>query len=220
MMPLCVLPIHLSLNNRHICSVFLHRTQGMFVSESKFQANPAAFIPLIKSRDTPALEALITKPEVERALLARLRKKATLYARELGMDGEPLVVRTPPSPSPSLSPSLSPDDNDGRPVKKVYVNGDARHGDARRRYENENGDVGDRFWRHKFRIEVADVERLYEDWIIPLTKEVEVSPFFAFRYSLISWCWIEKLTRGSQVQYLLQRLDGLSEKEIEELMRH
>jgi len=145
----------------------------MFVSESKFQAKPSAFIPLIKNRDTAALEALITKPEVERALLARLRKKATLYARELGMDGEPLVVSGPASPDPGG-------------VVKPYVNGGGKN---RSEDEDENRDVGRLaaqsagMRRHKFRIEVDDVERLYEDWVIPLTKEVEVSHFdFTVRF--------------------------------------
>jgi len=181
----------------------------MFVSESKFQANPSVFIPLIKNRDTAALEALITKPEVERALLVRLRKKATLYARELGMDGEPIVVPGPPSPDVERKLVKPPPSG---------INGKTRNGSGHEN-EHEAGDVGlaalefANVKRHKFRIEVADVERLYEDWVIPLTKEVEVS------YFCIWWPWIKKLIRGLQVQYLLQRLDGLSEKDIEELMR-
>ena len=154
---------------------------GMFVSESKFQAKPSAFIPLIKNRDTPALEALITKPEVERALLARLRKKTTLYARELGMDGEPVVVSGPPSP-------------DAGRVVKPYVNGS---GKSRNGGEDESSSLGlpasqvAEIRRHKFRIEVADVERLYEDWIIPLTKEVEVSQFFISVFD--SWSWVREI---------------------------
>ena|SRR5258708_4705753 len=167
----------------------------MFVSESKFQAHPSAFIPLIKKRNIGGLEALITKPEVERALLARLRKKATLYARELGMDGEPIIVFDPPA-------------LDEKPAKTCVngvENGNAGVPPAESQFEVK---------RHKFRIEVADVEQLYQNWIIPLTKEVEVS-HFCFHYS---GCWIETLTRGLQVQYLLQRLDGLSEEDIEKLM--
>ena len=145
----------------------------MFVSESKFQAHPSAFIPVIKSRDKPGLEALITKPEVERALLARLRKKATLYARELGMDGEPIVVSDLRS-----APDDDDDDDDAKLVKPL-VNGGGNENENEN--ENANGDVGpaasqfEDVKRHKFRIEVADVEQLYENWIIPLTKEVEVS---------------------------------------------
>ncbi|KAL1736604.1 chorismate mutase [Schizophyllum commune] len=108
---------------------------GKFVSESKFQENPAAFIPHILNPNREALEGLITKPEVERKLLQRVRKKASTYAQEI-IDGE--TVST---------------------AQKVDVEG------------------------------LVD---LYESFIIPLTKDVEVD-------------------------YLLQRLDGLSEQEIEEL---
>lgn len=65
-------------------------SSGKFVSESKFRQNPAAFIPHIQQRNTEALAALITKPEVERRLLIRLRKKAMLYAQDFANDGEPL----------------------------------------------------------------------------------------------------------------------------------
>ena len=91
------------------------------MSESKFRQDPAAFIPLIQRRDTEALAALITKPDVERRLLIRLRKKAMLYAQDFASDGEPLP------------------------------------------------DCGS-----KGKIDVDCVVDLYESYIIPLTKEVEV----------------------------------------------
>ncbi|KAJ6559152.1 chorismate mutase [Mycena vulgaris] len=116
---------------------------GKFVSESKFQENPAAFIPHIQERNRPALEALITKPEVERKLLQRLQKKAATYAQDFAPDGE--FKR----------------DADGN----VDVTG---------------------------KIDVDGVVELYESFIIPLTKEVEVD-------------------------YLLNRLSGLSEEHIEKL---
>ena len=98
---------------------------GKFVSESKFRDNPAAFIPHIRSRNREALEALITKPEVEKKLLQRLRSKASLYAINFSPEGEPL--------------------NDSA-TRKIDVDG---------------------------------VVELYEHYIIPLTKEVEVCPAFA-----------------------------------------
>ncbi|KAG8814336.1 chorismate mutase aro7 [Serendipita sp. 399] len=125
---------------------------GKFVSESKFRASPSDFIPHILKPNREALEGLIVKPEVERALLARVRKKATLYSQELDLQGEPLII---------------------------------------------DGDVGrdgkiDKVRKGRFRVDVDAVEELYEKFLIPLTKEVEVD-------------------------YLLQRLDGLSEDEIEAL---
>ncbi|KAG1765619.1 chorismate mutase [Suillus placidus] len=114
---------------------------GKFVSESKFLANPAAFVPHILTPNPAALEALVTKPEVERKLLQRLRKKAATYAQEFSADGDAIV--------------------------NSHLNGSAK-------------------------IDVDGVVELYESYIIPLTKEVEVD-------------------------YLLHRLDGLSQEEIDAL---
>ncbi|CAL1712601.1 unnamed protein product [Somion occarium] len=91
---------------------------GKFVSESKFLDDPAAFVPHILKPNRDALAALITKPEVERRLLQRLRKKALVYAQDFAPDGEP------------------------------------------------RGDEA--------KIDVDGVVELYENYIIPLTKEVEV----------------------------------------------
>lgn len=101
---------------------------GKFVSESKFLDKPSDFIPHILNPNREALEALITKPEVERKLLLRLQKKATTYAQDFGAEGE------------------------------LMVNGKA-NGKA-----NGSG-----------KIDVDGVVDLYESYIIPLTKEVEVS---------------------------------------------
>ncbi|KAH0832110.1 chorismate mutase [Lanmaoa asiatica] len=120
-----------------------HGYSGKFVSESKFSADPAAFIPHILKPNRQALEALITKPEVERKLLSRLRKKASIYAQEFNPDGDAIA--------------------------NSHANGTAK-------------------------IDVDGVVELYENYIIPLTKEVEVD-------------------------YLLHRLDGLTEEEIDRLAR-
>jgi len=109
---------------------------GKFVSESKFAADPAAFVPHILKPNRQALEALITKPEVERSVLLRLRKKASVYAQD-----------------------LNPVDANANGTPKIDVDG---------------------------------VVELYENYIIPLTKQVEID-------------------------YLLCRLDGLSEEEIDKL---
>ena len=89
------------------------------MSESKFLSDPAAFVPHIQTPNRDALNALITKPEVERRLLQRLRKKAAVYTQDPAVDGSP----------------------------------------------NQDG-----MWK----INVDGVVELYEHYIIPLTKEVEV----------------------------------------------
>jgi len=113
---------------------------GKFVSESKFVEDPATFIPHILQRNSEALQVLITKPEVEKRLLLRLRKKAATYAQDI-------------------------------------VDGDSKD-------VNSNAN----------KIDVDGVVDLYESYIIPLTKEVEVD-------------------------YLLCRLDGLSKEEIDALSK-
>lgn len=90
------------------------------MSESKFMDDPVAFIPHIQNPNREALEGLITKPEVERALLQRLRKKALVYAQGFTADGSPNGAAT--------------------------------------------------------KIDVDGVVELYEHYIIPLTREVEVRP--------------------------------------------
>lgn len=99
---------------------------GKFVSESKFLQNPSAFIPHIHQRNREALEALITKPEVEKLLLRRLQKKAETYGQDIIADGE--------------------------------------------RSAFSNGTCG----KIHSKIDPDGVVDLYESYIIPLTKEVEV----------------------------------------------
>ncbi|EJC98451.1 chorismate mutase [Fomitiporia mediterranea MF3/22] len=126
---------------------------GKFVSESKFRANPGAFVSLIRKEDREGLVGLIEKKEVERRLLLRVRNKARVYGQEVDADGNPVGPVSP-------------------------VNGNVAT-------PNGNGEG---------KIDVEGVVELYEHYIIPLTKEVEVD-------------------------YLLQRLDGLSEEEVEELCK-
>lgn len=59
----------------------------MFVSESKFRAEPAAFIPHILNPNREALAGLITKPAVEAALLVRLAEKAKVYGQDMDRPG-------------------------------------------------------------------------------------------------------------------------------------
>lgn len=91
---------------------------GMFVSESKFRADPAAFVAPIRARDREALAGLITKPAVEAILLKRVAQKAEIYGQNL--DQAHIVDET------------------------------------------------------QRKIQSQEVVRLYKEFIVPLTKEVEV----------------------------------------------
>lgn len=146
----------------------------MFVSESKFRSAPADFVPHILNPNPSALLALITKPEVEAALLRRLDKKARWYGAELGPEGDPVAEREP-------------------------------------------------------KVQPEEVVRLYEEYIIPLTKDVEVGGDDLERGAadarVSCWRWVSwpgLLTHhpGEQVEYLLHRLDGLSQAEIDDLVQN
>lgn len=152
---------------------------GKFVSESKFRADPSAFIPHIRTRDRERLAGLITKPEVERRLLQRVRNKARLYGQEVDADGKPIVTPT--------------------------------------ELGGEEGKIG--------KIDVEGVVELYEHYIIPLTKEVEVGIACRRAFVLSALLiappngWSDWFIIFKQVDYLLQRLDGLSQEDIDELSK-
>lgn len=140
---------------------------GKFVSESKFQSNPAAFVPHIIRKDRNALGDLITKPAVERAVLNRLGKKASHYGADIGLDGE--VKKSPkPVPRRRLSATRSPQvDTQARELHKV----DSPLSSAGTLVDENAED------HPEWKIDVEEVKHLYEKWIIPLTKEVEVRTF-------------------------------------------
>lgn len=88
---------------------------GKFVAESKFRTETDMFTELIKKEDLVGIGNAITKPEVEKQVLLRLREKAKTYGSD-------------------------PSDTSGKPPK----------------------------------IDVDEVVKMYEEYVIPLTKEVEV----------------------------------------------
>ncbi len=124
---------------------------GMFVSESKFRSAPADFVPYIISKppNREKLEALITKPAVEAALLKRLAEKARVY---------------------------------GGDFDAAFKARSAGHGEQEQARERER----------QRKIEVDEVVELYKEFVIPLTKVVEVD-------------------------YLERRLEGLTEAQIKAL---
>ncbi|CAG8629308.1 10154_t:CDS:2, partial [Cetraspora pellucida] len=100
---------------------------GKFVAEAKFR-DPnlqPKYIEHIKSRDSKAIEELLTNKKVEEDLLKRLKRKALIYGQDITETGD--------------------------------FNLDAEHAS-----------------KH-LKINVDLVVEMYEKWIIPLTKEVEVA---------------------------------------------
>ncbi|CAG8495130.1 6059_t:CDS:2 [Dentiscutata heterogama] len=102
-------------------------TRDVFVAEAKFrdpELQPK-YIEYIKSRDSKAIEELLTNKKVEEALLKRLKRKALIYGQDITEAGDFKLDAEHPS-------------------KYLKINVDL-------------------------------VVELYEKWVIPLTKEVEVS---------------------------------------------
>ncbi|KAJ3365579.1 chorismate mutase aro7 [Allomyces javanicus] len=122
---------------------------GKFIAEAKFQADPEKYTPLIKARDTTALMALLTNELVEERLLRRLRRKAEIYGQEYADESD----AEDPAPVPSTSTDGAAT-NGTTPSRK------------RRRSSTSDGT--------KRRIDLDMVVRLYKDFVIPLTKKVEV----------------------------------------------
>ncbi|KIJ54550.1 hypothetical protein M422DRAFT_153230 [Sphaerobolus stellatus SS14] len=125
---------------------------GKFVAESKFIEKPSDFIPHILNPNREALEKLITKPAVERALLVRLEKKAAFYGQDLGPDGTPV----------------------------------------------ESGST---------KIDAQAVKDLYETYIIPLTRDVEVREI-PYRTKVGMLPILKPLTGGLLVATLERFIEG------------
>ena len=67
---------------------------GKFVAEAKFQARTSEFSPLIRAKDEEGLMRLLTHPETEKKVIARVLEKAQRYARSSG-DGSALYKIDP-----------------------------------------------------------------------------------------------------------------------------
>ena len=116
---------------------------GMFVSESKFRSDPKAFLEPIRNEDKDTLLALITKPQVEAALLVRLRQKAEVYGQDL---------------------------NNAVAALKSGAGGGGAGGSTS---GSTSGSAAHEHEHHS-KIEADEVVKLYESFVIPLTKVVEV----------------------------------------------
>jgi len=195
---------------------------GMFVSESKFQSHPAAFIQHIRAQPGPnraELEKLITKPSVEAALLVRLEQKASVYGQDLDLDR----TAAPPKPrsrqgskdhSATLSPrgsaahsrraskDMSAPGAELKLTAKIVAAGDphpaappsaAKTGAAAGNSVQVPVPAPSSVTRPAAsKIDVNEVVKLYHQFVIPITKDVEV-------------------------EYLVKRLDELSEDEVNAL---
>ncbi|KAI9222866.1 chorismate mutase [Blastocladiella britannica] len=117
---------------------------GKYIAEAKFQADREGYTALIRAGDTAGLMARLTNQQVEDRLLLRLRRKAELYGHELDEDGEILSDSAPDSP-PTTIQQLQQQQQSPPKMRQ-----------------------------RRSRLDLDVVVRLYRDFVIPLTKRVEV----------------------------------------------
>ncbi|KAI9183317.1 chorismate mutase aro7 [Blastocladiella emersonii ATCC 22665] len=148
---------------------------GKFIAEAKFQADPDGYTALIRARDTEGLMRRLTNEAVELKLLKRLRRKAELYGQELddedidapaaadaGAESDDSGIVAPPAgaTAPAASAEATHERRWSGSSDSVSLASDASSAAARR--------------ARKSRLDLDMVVSLYRDFVIPITKLVEV----------------------------------------------
>ena len=126
---------------------------GKFVAESKYRSDPAEYQRLVDAGDADAVMKLLTNSLVEERVLRRAKIKAATYGRE------PLMTQLPVE-------KLSECGNDVSFVAAAAASAVATAMDALESRQLEG------------KIDPAIIEEIYRDFIIPLTKDVEVDYLF------------------------------------------
>lgn len=125
---------------------------GKFVAESKYRDNPEGYQALVEAGDTEGVWELLTNMVVEKKVLRRARLKAATYGRE------PLL---------STLPEIEGTDNTSIVAAAAAA--------AVVAAIEAMGDDDDEEMR---KINPKLIESIYEDVIIPLTKDIEVAYLF------------------------------------------
>ncbi len=126
---------------------------GKFVAESKYRSDPENYQRLVDANDADGVMALLTNVPVEKKVLQRARLKAATYGRE------PLLS--------SLPESLECDDM-ASIVAASAASAAAAAVDAYQKIDTNKGS----------KINPSVIESIYRDFIIPLTKDIEVAYLF------------------------------------------
>ena len=124
---------------------------GKFVAESKYQSDPEGYQKLIDADDAEGVMALLTNAAVEEKVLRRARLKAATYGRE------PLLSQMPPIEGVS--------DHKSEIVAAAAASAVVAAVEAL----NDEGEM------RKGKVDPKTVEEIYRDFIIPLTKDIEVA---------------------------------------------
>lgn len=123
---------------------------GKFVAESKYQSNPDEYQRLVDADDADGVLALLTNLAVEEKVLRRARLKAATYGRE------PLMSHMPPIEGTNETSEIVA----AAAASAVVAAVEAMNCET----EKKNG-----------KVDPNVIESIYRDFVIPLTKDVEVA---------------------------------------------
>mmetsp|Transcript_59498 Transcript_59498/g.66601 ORF Transcript_59498/g.66601 Transcript_59498/m.66601 type:complete len:433 (+) Transcript_59498:123-1421(+) len=126
---------------------------GKFVAESKYLADPDAYQALVDANDADGVMKLLTNEAVEVKVLRRARFKAATYGTE------PLLADLPPLYG------------EQKAISSIVAAAAASAVVAALETMADDGD-------NKNKVNPSTVESIYRDFIIPLTKDVEVAYLF------------------------------------------
>lgn len=128
---------------------------GKFVAESKYRSNPEEYQRLVDAGDADGVMALLTNAPVEERVLRRSKIKAATYGQE------PLMTQLPENKAAAC----------GGDVSFVAAAAASAVAIAMEALDANNiGKMG--------KIDPSIIEEIYRDFIIPLTKDVEVAYLF------------------------------------------
>lgn len=129
---------------------------GKFVAESKYRSDPEEYQRLVDANDADGVMKLLTNSVVEEKVLRRARIKAATYGRE------PLMTSLPDDKSSALN-------NDT--VGFIAAAAASAVATAFEAINNNETSV-------QGKVDPSVIERIYRDFIIPLTKDIEVAYLF------------------------------------------
>lgn len=129
---------------------------GKFVAESKYRSNPEAYQQLVNNNDAAGVMKLLTNVAVEEKVLQRARLKAATYGRE------PLSTIAIPDLECNDTASI---------VAAAAASAAAAAVEALVRTDDSNQNS-------KSKVNPTCIETIYRDFIIPLTKDIEVAYLF------------------------------------------
>jgi chorismate mutase len=139
---------------------------GKFVAESKYRSNPAAYQQLVENNDAAGVMELLTNAQVEAKVLRRARIKAATYGTE------PILL---PSMVPEGTASSSVVSYDGDKVLSMSDTTSMVAAAAASAVVAALEALGE---KPRGKVDPLEIEKVYRDIIIPLTKVIEVAYLF------------------------------------------